>query len=94
LCFLQRRLVLQKEYLSFGVYSCDWTSMDNTFLKRMLFEMRMHSKIDHNIIIVTPTKYVGLPMLAAVCIQLHYKIYSIEINQLCVCVFLDRSFIL
>lgn len=57
----------QKESVIFGLYNCDWTSMDIKIKKRLLLIMQMNGTNNININ-VTPTKVIGLSMLTSVCI--------------------------
>lgn len=55
----------QKDSVNFGLYSCDWTWLDVSTKKFILLIMRMNSSNNLKIK-VTPTKFMDLPMFAAV----------------------------
>jgi len=62
LLFLQ---FTQRENINYGIYCCDWTSMDLRYRKLMLLTMRINKAIQI-LIRATPTKIVNLQLFVSV----------------------------
>ncbi|XP_029345840.1 uncharacterized protein LOC115034156 [Acyrthosiphon pisum] len=64
-CSLLQNLNERKEDVNFGLYGCDWTSLDIEIKKLILLAMRMNSSNNLKMK-VTSTKFIDLPMFASV----------------------------
>lgn len=56
---------MQRESVTFGIYSCEWTKMDLNFRKTVLLAMRMND-VNQLAIQFSPTKVVNVQMCSGV----------------------------
>lgn len=56
---------IQKASVSYGMYSCDWTSMDLKFKKLLLSSMQLNDA-DKLMVKATPTKIINLELFVKV----------------------------
>ncbi|XP_025207698.1 uncharacterized protein LOC112603381 [Melanaphis sacchari] len=79
-CYFFGLINLKKESVIYGMYSCDWTSMDLKFKKLLLLSMRMNGA-DKLMLKATPTKIINLEFFVKVMITT-YNIVSVMLNTL------------
>lgn len=62
-------LIVQRDTVNFGIYSCNWINMDLQFKKVLLLAMRLN---DANQVVIksTPRKIVNLQLFASVMLNL------------------------
>ncbi|XP_060842262.1 odorant receptor 2a-like [Rhopalosiphum padi] len=77
-CYFFGLIYFKKESVTYGMYSCDWTSMDLKFKKLLLLSMRMNDA-DKLMIKATPTKIINLEFFVKVMITT-YNIVSVMVN--------------
>ncbi|XP_025192483.1 uncharacterized protein LOC112592593 [Melanaphis sacchari] len=79
-CYFFGLINLKKESVIYGMFSCDWTSMDLKFKKLLLLSMRMNGA-DKLMLKATPTKIINLEFFVKVMITT-YNIVSVMLNSL------------
>ncbi|XP_022167528.1 uncharacterized protein LOC111031756 [Myzus persicae] len=78
-CSLLQNVNEKKEDVNFGLYCCDWTSLDIEIKKLILLAMRVNSS--NNLTMkVTYTKFIDLPMFATI-VRSSYSVTSVLINS-------------
>ncbi|XP_050437683.1 uncharacterized protein LOC126843916 [Adelges cooleyi] len=68
----------KRDGINFGLYSCDWTSMDIRFKKLLLLAMRMNSATSLEIK-ATPNKPINLKLFLSV-LHSSYTVVSCMLN--------------
>ncbi|CAH1710664.1 unnamed protein product [Aphis gossypii] len=77
-CYFFGLINFKKASVSYGMYSCNWTSMDLKFKKLLLLSMQMNDA-DKLMIKATPTRIINLELFVKVMITT-YNIVSVMLN--------------